>query len=161
MEALENKSSTELPISSDTEPIVSESFPKLRARLGLTLTMAGFILLLIGAKPEYFGLNRGRAIGFLQIIVMLIGIGLITWGGALTLLAFWGHNGRTLLADFGTRTCATGYVICFFTALADAFGFGTNPMPNVFLGELQTDGLMIGMIIIALGFVMLLRVKRE
>jgi len=75
--------------------------------------------------------------------------------------SFWGHKGRTLLADFGTRTCATGYVICFFTALADAFGFGTNPMPNVFLGELQTDGLMIGMIIIALGFVMLLRVKRE
>jgi hypothetical protein len=65
------------------------------------------------------------------------------------------------LADFGTRTCATGFVICFFTALADAFGFGTNPLPNVFLGNLQTNGLMIGMGIIGIGFLMMLRYKRE
>jgi len=52
-------------------------------------------------------------------------------------------------------------VICFFTALADAFGFGTNPMPNVFLGKLQTNGLMIGMGIIGIGFLMMLRYKRE
>jgi len=64
------------------------------------------------------------------------------------------------LADFGTRTIATGYVICFFTALADAFGFGTNPMPNVFLGKLQSQGLIIGMAIIGIGFLMLLPYRR-
>jgi hypothetical protein len=142
-------------------PAQKSDFPKLRARIGLTLLLAGFIILLVGAKPENFGLNRGTAIGFLQIIIMLFGLGLLTLGGCLALLAFWGKKERSILADFGTRTCATGYVICFFTALADAFGFGTNPLPNVFLGELQTNGLMIGMIIIAIGLLMLVHYKRE
>ena len=160
MESMNHSSETDLPNSINEEP-TQEPFPKFRARLGLTLLMTGFIIFLIGAKPEIFELNRGTAIGFLQIIVMLLGLGLVTWGGCLTLFAFWRNGERPLLADFGTRTCATGFVICFFTALADAFGFGTNPMPNVFLGKLQTNGLMIGMGIIGIGFLMMLRYKRE
>ena len=160
MESMNHSSETDLPNSINEEPI-QEPFPKFRARLGLTLLMIGFIIFLIGAKPEIFELDRGAAIGFLQIIVILIGIGLVTWGGCLALFAFWRNGERPLLADFGTRTCATGFVICFFTALADAFGFGTNPMPNVFLGKLQTNGLMIGMGIIGIGFLMMLRYKRE
>ena len=149
-----------LPNSVYTEPAL-EPFPKFRARLGLTLLMLGFIIFLIGAKPEIFDLDRGTAIGFLQIIVMLIGLGLVTWGGSLAIIAFWRNGERSLLADFGTRTCATGFVICFFTALADAFGFGTNPLPDVFLGNLQTNGLLIGMGIIGIGFLMMLRYRLD
>jgi hypothetical protein len=160
MEPTNRDNDMNLPNSVNAEP-AQVPFPKFRARLGLTLLMLGFIIFLIGAKPEIFELNRGAAIGFVQIIVMLIGLGLITWGGCLTLFAFWRNGERSLLADFGTRTCATGFVICFFTALADAFGFGTNPMPDVFLGRLQTNGLMIGMSIIGIGFLMMLRYTRE
>lgn len=134
--------------------------PRFRGRFGLTLLIIGFIIFIIGAKPEVFGLNRGVSIGFVQIIVILLGLGVLTWGGSLALLSLWGKNTKSLLADFGTRTIATGYVICFFTALADAFGFGTNPMPNVFLGKLQSQGLIIGMAIIGIGFLMLLPYKR-
>ena len=132
-----------------------------RGRFGLTLLIIGFLLFIIGAKPEVFGLNRGVSIGFVQIIVILLGLGILTWGGALVLLSLWGNTTKSLLADFGTRTIATGYVICFFTALADAFGLGTNPMPNVFLGRLQSQGLIIGMVIIGAGFVMMLPFKHE
>ena len=89
-------------------------YSRFRARFGLTLLVVGFIIFLIGAKPEVFGLNRGVSIGFVQIIVILLGLGILTWGGVLALLALWGKNTKSLLADFGTRTIATGYVICFF-----------------------------------------------
>jgi hypothetical protein len=94
-----------------------------------------------------------------QIIVILIGLGVLTLGGSLALLSLWGKNTKSLLADFGPRTIAPGYGMCFFTALAAAFGFGTNPMPNVFLGRLQSQGLIIGMVIIGAGFVMMLPFK--
>jgi len=132
---------------------------RFRGRSGLTLLIVGFILFILGAKPEVFGLNRGVSIGFVQIIVILLGLAVLTLGGSLALLSLWGKNQKSLLADFGTRTIATGYVICFFTALADAFGFGTNPMPNVFLGRLQSQGLIIGMAVIGVGFLMLLPYK--
>ena len=94
MEPTNHNSENNLPNSINEEP-AQEPFPKFRARLGLTLLMIGFIIFLIGAKPEIFELNRGTAIGFLQIIVMLIGLGLVTWGGCLTLFAFW-RNGNAL-----------------------------------------------------------------
>ena len=131
-----------------------------RGRFGLTLLIIGFIIFIIGATPEVFGLNRGVSVGFVQIIVILIGLGVLTLGGSLALLSLWGKNTKSLQADFGTRTIATGYVICLFTALADAFGFGTNPMPNVFLGRLQSQGLIIGIATIGAGFLMLLPYKR-
>jgi len=48
-------------------------------------------------------------------------------------------------------------VICAFTALADAFGFGTNPLPYVLLGTLQSRGVMIGIFVICLGLLLVIR----
>ena len=48
-----------------------------------------------------------------------------------------------------------------FTALADAFGFGTNPPPLVILGTLQSQGVMIGMGVIILGLLMMIRWDRD
>jgi uncharacterized membrane protein len=74
------------------------------------------------------------------------------------LIAFWNGGPKSLRADFGTRIIATGYVICAFTALADAFGFGTTP-PYVLLGTLHR-GVMIGIIVICIGLLLLLRPKK-
>lgn len=135
-------------------------FPKTQVRFSLTLMFLGLVIFLIGINPALFGLDRGAAIGFFQILAILIGLGLLTWGAVLTMLTFWRNEQKTLLADFGSRVVATGYVICIFTALADAFGFGTNPFPNVFLGTLQSQGLIIGMVVIGLGLLMMVRYKR-
>ena len=130
-------------------------YSRFRARFGLTLLVVGFIIFSDWCEAGSFRVIAGVSIGFVQIIVILLGLGILTWGGVLALLALWGKNTKSLLADFGTRTIATGYVICFFTALADAFGFGTNPMPDVFLGKLQSQGLIIGMLLIGFGLLML------
>ena len=140
-------------------PVEAPRFPIYRLRFSLTLLMIGFLVFILGIDPALFGLDRGVSIGFVQIVVLLLGLALITWAAYLTLSSFWPKGEKSLLADFGSRTIATGYVISVFAALADAFGLGTNPMPNVFLGVLQSRGLMFGMGVILIGFLMNVRWK--
>lgn len=134
-----------------------QGFPKNQVRSGLTVTVLGLIALIVGLRPDLFGLDRGLYIGFSQIVMILFGIGLLTLGAANTLRSFWYCQKKSLVVDIGTRTIMTGYVICVFTALADAFGFGTNPPPEVLLGTLQSRGVIIGMVVICIGLIMMLR----
>ncbi len=135
----------------------TNGFPKFQVRLGLTGLVLGFLILLIGLRPDLFGLDRGRYIGFVQIIVILSGIGLMSLSAIGLLNSFWNGGPRSLRADFSTRIVATGCVICVFTALADAFGFGTNPLPYVLLGTLQSRGVMIGIFVICVGLFFMIR----
>ncbi len=136
-------------------------YPKNRVRAGLTLAIIGYLIFLLGARPGIFGLDRSRVIGFVQIAVFLVGLGTISLGSYLTLIAFWPKGTTSLLADFGSRVISTGYVICIFTALADVFGFGSHPLPNVFFGPYQSYGVEIGMVMIAIGMIMLVRFNRD
>jgi hypothetical protein len=133
------------------------SFPNMQIRGGLTLTLIGLFVLIVGLRPDLFGLDRGLYIGFTQIIMILFGIAFLTIGANSTFNAFWACTNKTLLADVGARTIMTGYVICAFTALADAFGFGTNPPPEVILGTLQSRGVVIGLFVILVGLLMKVR----
>lgn len=137
------------------------TYPKIRIRIGLIFAVIGYILFLLGARPGLFGLDRSRVIGFVQISVFLIGLASMTFGSYLTLLAFWSNGKKTLAADIGSRLISTGYVICVFTSMADIFGLGSHPLPNVFFGPLQARGMEIGMITIAIGFLLLIRYKRN
>lgn len=136
---------------------VEFGFPKNRVRSGLTVLILGLLALIVGLRPDFFGLDRGLNIGFSQIGLILVGLGTMTLGASNTLRAFWSCREKSLLGDIGTRTIMTGYVICVFTALADAFGFGTNPPPEVMLGVLQSRGVIIGMVVICVGLIMMFR----
>lgn len=140
-----------------TAPEANGGFPRVQIRTNLAILFVGLIAFIIGLRPDLFGLDRGLYIGFTQIIMILFGIGLMVLGAVNTLKAFWGCDPKTLLVDIGTRTIATGYVICAFTALADAFGFGTNPPPEVLLGTLQSRGVIIGLVLICIGLLMMIR----
>ncbi|MFN2304086.1 MAG: hypothetical protein ACK2TV_10180 [Anaerolineales bacterium] len=128
-----------------------------RIRLGLALTIVGYLLFLLGARPSLFNLDRSRVIGFVQISVFLIGLGLITLGSYIALNALWPNGKKSIAADIGSRMISTGYVICVFTGMADIFGMGSHPLPEVFFGPLQARGVSIGMGTIALGFLLLIR----
>ena len=144
----------------DEQSEMDLAYPKTRIRIGLGLTVVGYILFLLGARPSLFGMDRSRVIGFVQISVFLIGLALITVGSSLTLNAFWPNGKKTIAADIGSRLVSTGYVICVFTGMADIFGLGTHPLPDVFFGPLQAQGMAVGMITIAVGFLLLIRYKR-
>lgn len=128
-----------------------------RSRTGLGLTLLGFLVFLIGARPGMFGIDRSPIIGFVQIAVFLVGLAVICIGGYISLMALWGDRPTSIAADIGVRMVATGYVIAVFAGMADIFGFGSQPLPKLpFFGPWQARGVIAGQVFIAIGFLLLL-----
>lgn len=147
------------PISSasNSATIPVRTFPRRRVRFGLGVTLFGFIVFLIGARPSIFGWDRSPVIGFVQIAVLLIGLAIICIGGYISLMALWRSEPPSIAADFGLRFVTTGYVVAVFSGMADVFGFGSHPLPGVpYFGGWQARGVMIGEALIAIGFLLLI-----
>jgi len=136
------------------------SYSKNSIRLGLTLAFIGYLIFLLGARPSLFGLDRSPVVGFVQISVFLLGLAIICLGSYITLNTFWPKGKKTIPAEIGSRLISTGYVICVFTGMADIFGLGSHPLPNVYFGPLQARGMALGMMTIAVGFLLLIRYIR-
>jgi len=138
------------------EPAFRVSY--LRIRFSLISLFVGLFVFVVGAKPNWFSVDRSPVVGFIQISVFLIGLAMICAGGYVGLLALWGNEQRSIVADFGSRLVGTGYVIAVFTGMADVFGLGSQPLPNVpYFGPWQSGGVLIGQIVIAIGFLMMIR----
>lgn len=132
-----------------------------RVRVGLIVTLFGFGIFLLGARPSVFGLDRSPVIGFVQVAVLLVGLAIMCIGGYLSLVALWNHQAPSIAADIGLRLVSTGYVVCVFAGMADVFGFGSHSLPGVpYFGRWQATGVMIGEFIIAAGFLMLIPYAR-
>lgn len=140
---------------------MNESPPKngngRRPIVGMVIAVVGFAIFILGTSPELFGLDRSPVIGFVQITVFLIGLAIICIGGYLSLISMWNGQQRTIGADIGVRLVATGYVIAVASGLADVFGFGSQPWPQIpSFGRWQSRGVLIGEVIIAVGFLLML-----
>jgi hypothetical protein len=147
------------PASEELETSPLLSYSSRRVRNGLIITALGMLLFILGARPEWFGLNRSEVIGFVQIVVFELGLGGICLGGYIALMALWKKMDRTITVDFGGRLVSTGYVIALFTGMADVFGIGSQPLPEVtFFGRWQSFGVLVGQVIIAIGFLLLIPV---
>jgi hypothetical protein len=132
-----------------------------RLRASLAITLVGLFIFTVGAKPDWFAWDRSRVVGFVQISVFLIGLGIICAGGVFGLLALWKGTPRTIVADIGLRLVGTGYVISVFSGMADVFGMGSQPLPGVpYFGPWQATGVLIGQVLIALGFLMMMPYRR-
>ena len=133
---------------------------RLRSRVALITTLSGFFIFLTGTKPDWFGWDRSPVVGFVQIAVFLIGLGIICIGGSLGLLGLWKGTHRTIAADIGLRLVSTGYVVSVFTGMADVSGMGSQPLPQVpYFGPWQASGVLAGQVLIAIGFLLLIRYR--
>lgn len=131
--------------------------PQGRLRVGLIISIIGFFVFLLGARPSLFGQDRSPVIGFVQIAVFLIGLAVICVGGYLSLNAFWNNHPRSIAADIGMRLVSTGYVVAVFAGMADIFGFGSHLQPRLaYFGPWQARGVQIGEAVIAVGFLLML-----
>jgi hypothetical protein len=129
---------------------------RLRVRVGLVTTLSGFIIFMVGTKPNLFHLDRSPDVGFVQISVFLVGMGIICVGGYISLWGLWKGMERSIPADIGLRLVSTGYVIAVFSGMADVFGMGSQTLPQPpFFGPVQALGVLIGEIVIAVGFLLL------
>ncbi len=133
-----------------------------RLRTSLVVTFIGLFIFTVGAKPNWFGWDRSPVVGFVQITFFLVGLGIICAGGVIGLLALWNGSPRTIVADIGLRLVGTGYVIAVFSGMADVFGMGSQPLPGVpYFGPWQAMGVLIGQVIIAVGFIMMMPYHRS
>jgi len=133
----------------------------IKIRFGLILMILGLFVFILGVQPHLFGLDRAQMIGFVQISVFLMGLAVICLGGYITLNSLWNGTDKTIAADIGYRLVATGYVIAVTSGMADVFGFGNQQFPAIpHFGPLQALGVMVGLITIALGFLLLIPFRR-
>jgi hypothetical protein len=137
------------------EPAFRVSY--LRIRFSLIALGVGLFVFVVGAKPGWFGWDRSPIVGFIQISVFLVGLAFICLGGYVGLIALWGKEQRSIVADIGLRLISTGYVIAVFAGMADVFGMGSQPLPGVpYFGPWQSGGVLIGQAMIAVGFLMMI-----
>jgi hypothetical protein len=144
-----------------TDSVPTKSNGHRRIRVGLGVTIIGFIVFLVGAEPGLFGLDRSPVVGFVQIATFLVGLGIICLGGYWTLAALWNGGPKSIASDIGLRLVATGYVIAVACGMADVFGFGSHLYPKVpRFGSWQMTGVIIGEAVIAIGFFLLIPYQR-
>lgn len=156
MNETDDKPMYELPVAQPitTRPII---YSRRRVRLGLSITVIGFLIFLLGARPSLYGLDRSPVIGFVQIAVFLVGLAVICIGGYFSLMALWKYQKPSIAADIGLRMVATGFVIAVFAGMADVFGFGSHTLPAVpYFGEWQARGVQFGLAVIAIGFLLMI-----
>ncbi len=146
--------------SGKAQETIIGSMPR-RIRHGLITTLVGFLLFLLGAKPELFHADRSPVIGFVQIAFFLVGLAVICIGGYISLASLWEGEQKSIVADIGLRLVATGYLIAVASGMADVFGIGTQPWPQTpYFGPMQSTGVILGEICIAIGFLMLIPFNR-
>jgi hypothetical protein len=134
---------------------------RFRIRTGLSITLIGLLVFLVGARPALFDLDRSPVVGFVQISVFLVGLATICIGGYICLMTFWRNGDRSIPADIGIRMVTTGYVISVFSGMADVFGFGSQLRPRVpYFGPWQAAGVQVGEVVIAIGFLLLIPYQR-
>jgi hypothetical protein len=132
-----------------------------RIRMGMILMLVGFLIFLVGATPDLFGLDRSPVIGFVQIAVFLFGLAVICLGGYICLNALWNNHPKTIMADIGLRLVLTGFVIAVIAGMADIFGFGTQLAPQIpYYGPWQAMGVLFGEIVIVVGFIFQIPFRR-
>ena len=147
-------------IMSDTAP--RKSSRQSRIRIGLVTLLLGFLVFVLGLAPEMIALNRSSVTGFVQLSVSLIGLAFICIGGYVVLNTLWNGRQKSILADIGIRIVATGYVIAFASGLADVFGIGSQPFPNIpSFGPIQVIGMLVGEATIVIGFIMFIPNPRK
>jgi hypothetical protein len=144
----------------DTLP-VRKTNGRFRIRLGLGVTIFGFIIYMLGAEPGLYGLDRSPVVGFVQIATFLVGLGIICLGGYISLVALWNGAQKSIASDIGLRLVSTGYVIAVACGMADIFGFGSNNYPTIpVFGIYQQIGVFAGEVVIAVGLLLLIPYKK-
>jgi hypothetical protein len=137
--------------------------PRRRIQYGLIISIIGFLVFLVGIKPEIFLLDRSPVLGFVQIAVMLVGLAIICAGGYFSISGLWKGQKSSIAAQLGVRIISTGYIIAVFSGFADIFGLGSHPYPEYipYFGEWQARGVQIGEGFIAVGMLMMLPYARS
>lgn len=125
------------------------------AQFGIAVGVLGIVLTFMGLFPGVTGVEPTPGIGFVQIILVLTGFGLLISGAFIyakfTFYARWRAN---LAQQIGIRLAMTGLMFGAMAGLADILGFGSNirtPQTDIYFGPWQAIGLLGGFLLASIG----------
>jgi hypothetical protein len=120
-----------------------------------------FLLVLLGLFVYFYDkaawlspLHQPPLAGPLEIVIILVGLGLVGLGGAIGITRLWKGQPKSFAFDIGVRLVITGYLMSFLSAMADYIGMGSHHKLPYF-GPVQTAGVILGEMVIAIGFLMM------
>ena len=127
---------------------------RMAARGWMTLVLIGLLIFMIGIYPNLIGMDRSPVVGFVQIGVWLLGLGLLLLGATMSVRVIRNGYPNSLKSEVGRRLIATGYVFAVAASFADFLGIGSHSLPGISYGPLQVVGLLIGVLISLLGVIL-------
>ncbi len=126
----------------------------LAARGWMTMVLIGLFIFLIGIYPNLIGMDRSSVVGFVQIGVWLLGLGILLLGATLAMKVIRNGYPSTLRSEVGLRLIATGYVLAVTASVADFIGIGSHALPGISYGPLQVIGLALGVMVSLFGVIL-------
>jgi hypothetical protein len=118
------------------------------------MVLIGLFIFLIGIYPNLIGMDRSSVVGFVQIGVWLLGLGILLLGATLAMKVIRNGYPTTLRSEVGLRLIATGYVLAVTASFADFLGIGSHALPGISYGPLQVTGLALGVMVSLLGVIL-------
>ena len=127
-----------------------------RLHLSLLLAGLGFGMFVLGLHPDWFGLATTPAVGFVQILFMVTGMGVYTGAAIAALRLLWHGRRWSVVAQIGARLMATGYVAFAAAVMADILGLGSQTWPaTAHFGPVQRYGMLAGEGLMAVGILLM------
>lgn len=115
-------------------------------QVGIALGALGSIIAFMGLFPGVTGVPATPGIGIVQVIMLLVGYGLLLAGAIIyAKFTFYFNQPSTLAQQIGIRLALTGLLFAAIAGLADIVGFGSHlrtDTTDIFLGQLQAFGVL-------------------
>ncbi|MCZ6530874.1 MAG: hypothetical protein O6949_11185 [Chloroflexi bacterium] len=124
------------------------------ARGLMTIVLIGLFIFMIGIYPNIIGMDRSPVVGFVQIGVWLLGLGILLLGSTMTVKVIRNGHPNSLRSEVGLRLIATGYVFAVAASFADFLGIGSHALPGISYGPLQVTGLALGVLVSLFGVIL-------
>ncbi len=120
----------------------------------MTIVLIGLFIFMIGIYPNLIGMDRSPVVGFVQIGVWLLGLGILLLGSTMTVRVIRNGHPNSLRSEVGLRLIATGYVFAVAASFADFLGIGSHALPGISYGPLQVTGLALGVLVSLFGVIL-------
>lgn len=124
-------------------------------QVGIAIGTLGIVIALMGLFPGITGVEETPGIGVVQIIMLLLGYGLLVLGAVLYIKFTYYLGARSnLTQQIGVRVIMTGLLFAAIAGLSDILGFGSHVRTetrDIFFGGLQGIGLLASLAISSFG----------
>ncbi len=125
------------------------------AQFGIAIGALGAVLTFMGLFPGVTGVEPTAGIGFVQIILIIIGFSLLIAGAFVYVkYTFYTTKKANLAQQIGIRLAMTGILFGGMAGLADILGFGSNlrsVTSDIYFGPWQAVGLLGGFLVASIG----------